>query len=64
MMIYTQPQGWLEVEEPQFQEFLKTCADYVTDSYAGARCYEWRHNRERFAMILGDKIYVDPKLLK
>lgn len=63
MMIYTQPPDWREVEESDFEDFLKTCADYTTDSYSNAKSFMWRHNKHQFAVILGEKIFVDPSLL-
>lgn len=57
------PSDWKEVEEPDFEEFLKTCDDYTTDNWSDGRCYAWRHNDRRFAMIRNGKVFVDPSIL-
>lgn len=63
-MIYEKPEGWREVDVQSFKDFLRVCNDYVADSYSNARCYMWRHNDQRFAIIVDGKVYVDPKLLE
>jgi hypothetical protein len=63
MNITEHPWNWPEVTEQDFEEFLETCPDYTRDAWSNGAHYEWRHNGDRFAQILGNKIFVDPTLL-
>ncbi len=63
MYLFSAPHGWKEVEESDFEEFLKACADYRTESYSNYRRYYFAHNKKDFAMILNGKVLVDPELL-
>ena len=64
-MIHCIPSNFKEVEVQDFEEFLKTCADYYRDSYSGCSAYYFRHNGKEFAIVTGppEKAFVDPELL-
>ncbi len=67
MTLTAQPIGWIEVSVEDFEEFLKTCNDYVRDSYCGSSSYRYRHNGEEFARAeIHDhieKVFVPPGVL-
>ena len=62
-MTITVPSGWIKVSDEGLEEFLKTCADYRSECYIGARRYSYAHNGKAFCVIKNDAAYVDPGLL-
>lgn len=62
-MMISVPSTWREVDEADFEQFLKGCNDYRTTSYVGSRAYEFAHNGKWFAIIKNDKVWIDPSLL-
>jgi hypothetical protein len=57
------PEDWKQVGLPEFEEFLKTCPDYVRDGF-GFYCFRW--NTERFAYVDFEamEVFADPALLR
>lgn len=67
MTIIDPPRHWREVEESDFVEFLASCPDYQRTGYVGAVRYWFKHNEQRFAVVVQEDgkehVYVDPTLL-
>lgn len=68
MTLTAQPNGWVEVPVAEFEEFLKTCNDYVRDSYCGSSSYRYRHNDKVFARAeiydRVERVFVPPEVLE
>ena len=63
-MSITPPDNWVTVDEADFREYLKTCRDYRLSGYANGFYYEFRHNNQRFAILLDNgEIKVTPDIL-
>lgn len=55
------PEGWVEVSEAGFDEYLKQCPDYRQDGFGFVYL---KHNGQMFALSYEGKRYVDPQILE
>lgn len=64
MNLVFKPDGWREVKEQDFKEYLKTCNDYRRNVFSDGEQYKWVHSDVSFAVIINGKVFVDHRVLK
>ena len=60
----SRPPGWPELSEEQFEQHLKTCADWRRESYVGHARYYYAHNKKTFGVIERGILFVHPEVAK
>lgn len=64
------PSNYREVPVSDFEEFLRTCPNYLRDGFSNLITYQFKHSHKRFAAVTGEpgsgleKVFVSPDVLE
>lgn len=61
-MIIDAPANWKLVDELVLEAYLVDCEDYLREARFNALSYRFRRTDKQFAVVMGEKVFMDPAL--